>query len=194
MGDYEMAEEKKDEVVTEGGGVDLKKVLAVLAGHGINLPEDTTDANFLERLYVAVTAVSEPKPEEKKSDIVEEPPVTMSLQKVQEKLLAAERKGLEQRIDRLRKDGKITKAIHGKLTADLKTERLSLDGQGDLQLSKVAARIEAYEELEGVQFHGPQRLSQGITEVEMPDRQAPKTEAEVARVVDDWDRAMGRRK
>ena len=48
--------EKSDKSEGGGGGFDLKKVMELLAGKGITLPDSTTDENFMEYLIVALTA------------------------------------------------------------------------------------------------------------------------------------------
>jgi hypothetical protein len=210
LGDYEGLA-----MPSNTGGVDLAKVISALREKGIPLPEDTTEMNFMDRLYVACVALGssgegenennkyEPEAPAGGTDdlagVSEETPTMMSmhasLKAYQNRLLAAERKGLERRIRDLVRHGKVSAPIRDKLLGELKTERLSLDAAGELKAGRLLARIEAYEALDGSPFLAERMSLGGIREEPDPDeRHAPRSEQEVQDVLSQWDAAMGRRK
>jgi len=83
-----MADDKKDKKADDdaaAGAYTMKDALAALAKVGMTLPEDTTEANLVERIIVASTAMAgqnggEKTPPENDSAVtVETPPAVMSL-------------------------------------------------------------------------------------------------------------------
>ena len=150
----------------------MKKAVEYLQGQGIHLPEDTTEDNFVERLCVACHAlensgaendVETPNPNAQTGGAGQNTPqpaptdgnmmmslerdikaMTARAEKAEAKLLKTEKDGLLRRIGGLR----VSKPIRDKLAASLKTERLSLTTDGELAMSTLVAKIEAYEALD----------------------------------------------
>lgn len=199
LGDYEMAEEMKDEGSENKGG-EIKELIEALRGAGINVPDEVQD---IPGLIIAVKASSGQDgdtmdtPEEPDEEPIEEAssPVIMSLTR---KLVDMEREKLERRIKDLHSNGKVSRPVRDKLLADLKTERLSLTKTGDLGHSKLVSRVEAYEELEGVAFKGRRdRLGHGeIREAERPTEYnrngQPSSPEEVEQAVNAFKETVGR--
>lgn len=201
LGEADMADNADKPEQGEGGGEGppLKKVLEKLAGHGIKLPDDTDEANFLERLIVALEALGgqeggdEPEPP---PDVGAAEPVAMSLERrlkaAEARLLITERDNLKRRIQALYDTGRVTRPIRDKLLSQAGAVQLSLSESGSVAASPLVARVEAYEDLLPNTAWSAERLDLARpVPPPAPDRR-PQTAQEVDDIVSGWDKALGR--
>lgn len=165
----------------------LKAVLGVLSEVGMPLPEDTYmsqyEGNFLEHLHGAAGAHLATKQDKKETeqDAESQKPkpapdqggISLSLQEktkgLENYVLGLATKDLGRRIKALFETGRINKPIHDKLEADLKTVKLSLSDTGEPAPCPLAAKIEAYEELEeGTAWASTQLSLKGVKPADKP--------------------------
>lgn len=214
LGEKEKMAEENDTSADDGGaeGGSLGDLIEALKGAGLSIPDEVQD---IAGLIIAVKASSGNTADTTDStDTIPDAtgdtegvseasggPVMMSadaqkrIDALEARLVQSERKSLERRVRDLLRLGKVPKAIHDRLLADLKTERLSLDQAGNLQAGKLLAQVEAYEALEPSPFLR-ERLSTdtaGLREVEPPTRSRPTNEKETDAVLSAWDAGLGRK-
>ncbi len=111
-------------------------LMLALADHGIVLPNDTNEANFLDRLRTALIATKTQSPEPEGSmdggfdsgDTVPMDPQIATMSSFVKKQMRSE---ITRKLDHLLKSGRCTPAEHAKQSADVKVLKLSLDATGE---------------------------------------------------------------
>lgn len=189
----------------------ISQAVDLAAQCGLLLGEDTTPANFMDRFVVAaqtyLAAQGELNGEQPDQNTGLEPgsapkdatpaPVgsgglTMSLESVQEKLVAHERKALAVRIAKLQKTGRIPPVTARALNNELTAVNLSLADDATLVPNAVLAKIEAYEALPANKdgFKAPTSVDLSLANpIPLPDDgDVPNTDKAIAR----FDATLGR--
>jgi hypothetical protein len=126
--------EAEPEITPESTGPSVGDIMLALSEHGITLPDDTTEENFMDRLRTALIATSDQTPGGDSTppnqgpftgdSIVADPQIaTMSLYAQN-----AYQKDLTRRLDHLLKTGRCSPAERSQQVVKLKTVRLSLIG------------------------------------------------------------------
>lgn len=145
-----------DDSEPESGVPQVGDLMLALADHGIVLPHDTNDSNFLDRLRTALIAKTGANPGQDQAGpggdtfdqtgetSVATPQIaTMSLQARNALTFAGEqyRKTIKANLDYLLKTGRCSPAEHAQKSAGLSAVKLSLNSQGKPQSSPLTQWI-----------------------------------------------------
>lgn len=196
-------EDKASDVQDESGATSstsIKDVLDALAALKIILPEDTTDANFLERLRPALLTAAaqdkepdgdeDPNKQAENSSIAQDPMIaTMSAQARNAFNYATNqhRTTVSARLQKLLEDGRCSPAEHSKMKGSVSTIKLSLNAQGQPIPSQVESWIESREAVPKGTFWSAEQRTQKMSlhENEAPEEWEVSSKSKISQSEED---------
>lgn len=187
--DSTMGESEAEFKPANPAATSVSDVVQSLTQVGIVLPDDTTTANFLERLRPALlTAIASKQQPQQEMPATELPPeqqpeqpvladqpqiaaMSARIRQLEQERINDKKTVAQQRLDSLLKSGRITPHEFQKLKSDLSVQRMSVTKDGSVDTGKIGVWIESREQLpKGAVWDASQRIERlGLYKVDAPE-------------------------